>query len=150
VISNRGRGNSAATQSAVQRKRTAATEASKSDSLRETLGACTRTLARDRETLDAPQETLDSSTCILGDSATCILGDSATCTQLVETAEDGDLVQSGEDYSASSSDVAFGAPQSAAYAANQKMHSSSPALLKTVVLHGNESAPEAASGVMKG
>jgi hypothetical protein len=68
----------------------------------------------------------------------------------VETLEDGGLVQSDEDCSASSSAVAFGVPQSAAYAAPQRMHSSSPALLKTVVLHGNESALEEASEAAKG
>jgi hypothetical protein len=87
------------------------------------------------ETLGDPQEALDSSTCILGDSA--------TCTQIVETAEDGGLVQSDEDCNASSYAVLFEAPQSAANAATQKMHFSSPAspaLLKTVVEEPSEVA----------
>jgi hypothetical protein len=94
--------------------------------------------------LGSPQETLGDPSEALGDpqeasdSSTCILGNSATCTQIVETAEDGGLVQSDEDCNASSYGVLLGAPQSAAYAATQKMHFSSLALLKTVVEEPSE------------
>jgi hypothetical protein len=91
------------------------------------LGNSQETLRDSSEAFDNQQETLDSSTCILGDSA--------TYTQVVETAEDG-LVQSDEDCNASSYAVVVGVLQSAAYAATQKMHFSSPAspaLLKIVV-----------------
>jgi hypothetical protein len=123
----------------------------KSDSFLETWGAYVRTLVRDQETLGSPQETLGDPSEALGDpletldSSTCILGDSATCTHIVETSEDGCLVQSDEDCIASPYVVVFGAPQSAAYAATQKMHFSStasPALWKTVV----EDASEVAKG----